>query len=260
METEEVPILRITEQDSRELKDTVTLEFSLTITLNQQELATLLCSPTKLDYLAIGFLASEGLIKSKGEIEKITVDEDKGTVQVIAGGNRDLSADINSARLIASSGGRGTTFQQTIKNRHTEIQSHRQVTASEVYALMAEFTERSKVFKATGGVHSAALCDNDIIVFSEDIGRHNALDKVLGECLWQDLPTEDRILVTSGRISSEILLKAAQRNIPILVSKSAPTNMGVKLATDLGMTLIGFVRGRRMNIYSCAWRVLTDAE
>jgi FdhD protein len=74
------------------------------------------------------------------------------------------------------------------------------------------------------------------------------------------VPTEDGIIITSGRVSSEILLKAARRNIPILVSKSAPTNLGAKLAADLGMTLIGFVRGRRMNIYSCAWRVLTDAE
>jgi FdhD protein len=110
-------------------------------------------------------------------------------------------------------------------------------------------------------VHSAALCDTkSILVFSEDIGRHNAIDKVFGECLLKDIPIHDRLLVTSGRVSSEILSKAAKRRIPLLISKSAPTNLGVQLANEVGITLIGFVREKRMNVYTHRWRVLSRGK
>ena len=95
-------------------------------------------------------------------------------------------------------------------------------------------------------------------MFSEDIGRHNAIDKVFGECILKELPTDDHIVVTSGRVSSEIIYKVVKRNIPILISKSAPTNRGVELATDLGITLVGFVREGRMNLYTHARRVVSD--
>ena len=121
---------------------------------------------------------------------------------------------------------------------------------------MDEFIQCSPVYKATGGVHSAALCNaGSIIVFSEDIGRHNAIDKIFGQCLLEDMPTEGHLILTSGRVSSEILLKVARRNVPMLVSKAAPTDMGIKLANDLRITLIGFARGKKMNIYANEQRV-----
>ncbi len=257
METKDVPILRITEQDRRELQDTVVAEFSLTIVLNGRELVSLLCSPTKLDYLAIGFLSSEGLINSKDEIERLVIDGERGIAQVTTTSTGEPAAYIPSGRSIASSGGRGTGSYRTLDDsRRVEIKSPVQVTAAEGFALVEEFVQRSKVFKSTGGVHSAALCDTgNILIFTEDIGRHNAIDKVFGECILNDVPTDDRIIVTSGRVSSEILLKVAKRNIPILISKSAPTDVGVNLAGDLGITLIGFARGRRMNVYTCPWRI-----
>jgi FdhD protein len=124
---------------------------------------------------------------------------------------------------------------------------------------MRDFQDRSEVFKNTGGVHAAALSSADgIELFSEDIGRHNAVDKVFGRCLLENIETKDKLLLVTGRISSEILLKVARRGIPALVSKSAPTDSGVKLAEKLGITLIGFVRGHRMNVYAHAERVLAD--
>jgi len=94
------------------------------------------------------------------------------------------------------------------------------------------------------------------LVFKEDISRNNALDKLFGECILKDIPTEERMVVTSCRISSEILCKVAKRNIPILISKSAPTNLAVRLAAEAGITLIGFVRAKRMNVYANEWRVI----
>lgn len=122
---------------------------------------------------------------------------------------------------------------------------------------MEQFQNHCRVYRETGGTHGAALCDrHNILVSSEDIGRHNAIDKVLGECFVKDIATADRIMLTSGRVSSEILRKIALRNVPILASISAPTDLGVKLAADCGMTLLGFIREGRINGYTNTWRLL----
>ena len=257
---EKFPILRVTEQGRSEEEDIITAEFALTIILNNQELVTLLCSPADLKYLAIGFLSSEGLLKSKDEIKKIVVDDQRGVVRVETEEDKGLASQLLFKRLITSGCGRGASFYSDadVKNQ-AKVESQIKISAPQVFTLVKEFQHRSQVYKSTGGVHSAALCDTkSILVFSEDIGRHNAIDKIFGECILTDLPTEDRLIITSGRISSEILLKVARRNIPILISKSAPTNLGVRLATDLGVTLIGFARGKRMNVYTDSWRVAAE--
>ena len=116
--------------------------------------------------------------------------------------------------------------------------------------------EKAELFRITGGIHSAALCTPEgVVYFCEDIGRHNAVDKIIGLCLKNSVTIEDKILVTSGRISSEILVKTAKLGIPILISRAAPTTLSIELADKLGITLIGFVRGRRFNVYCHTDRV-----
>ena len=207
--------------------------------------------------MAIGFLASEGLIKSKDEIKKIIVDDQNGVVRVETEDGKKLANERLFKRLITSGCGRGISFYRAADVEGlAKIKSQIGISTVKIFTLAKEFQHRSQIYRATGGVHSAALCDTkNILLFSEDIGRHNAIDKIFGECILRDIPTDDRILITSGRISSEILLKVAKRDIPILISKSAPTNLGVKLANDLGVTVIGFVRGERMNVYTNGWRV-----
>ena len=259
-ETERFPILHIDDQGASRIENAVVEEFSLTIYLNDQELATLLCSPTNLNYLAAGFLLSEGLIQGKGDIKRILVDADKGAVRVEAHGHEGYSSEISLKRLITSGGGRGFSVCD-VPDAKTRVASEIQISTQKVFALMDEFVQRSELYRATGGVHSAALCDStSILFFAEDIGRHNAIDKIFGRCALEDIPTTDRIVLTSGRISSEILLKVAKRNIPVIISKSAPTNLAVRLAGDLGITLIGFVRGRSMNAYTNDWRIATDGQ
>ena len=255
------PIQRVTKEGKQDSEDVVTIELPLTIIVNNKELTTLLCSPTDLKYLAIGFLASEGLIKGKAEIKKIIVDEKRGVARVEAVEDKELAPDVFK-RLITSGCGRGVSFHSAADvQEQSKVESQTTISNVEVFTLVREFQHRSQVFKTTGGVHSAALCDTkNILVFNEDIGRHNAIDKIFGECMLTDIPTDDRIIITSGRVSSEILLKVAKRNIPILISKSAPTNLGVRLANGLGITLIGFVRGERMNVYASGWRVTTNGK
>jgi len=260
-EVEKIPILRLTEEGENDTEDIVTRELPLTIILNNRELVTLLCSPVNLKYLAVGFLFSEGLLKSKDEIKKIIVDERRGVVRVETEETGELVREALFKRLITSGCGRGASFYSAADATGQKVESQLEMSAHEVFTLVGEFQHRSWTYRATGGVHSAALCDTkNILLFSEDIGRHNAIDKIFGECVLKDIPTDDRIIITSGRISSEILLKVAKRNIPMLISKSAPTDLGVKLANDLGVTLLGFVRGKRINAYTNNWRIVRDGK
>ena len=256
-ETEKIPILRLTEEGRSNIEDIVAREFPLTIVLNNQELVTLLCSPTDLNYLAIGFLVSEGLLRDKDEIKKIMVDDHRGVVRVETEDDKALANELVFKRFITSGCGRGASFYNAADAQsQPTVESRTQMSTHQVLSLTSDFQHRSQIYRATGGVHSAALCDTkSILIFSEDIGRHNAIDKIFGECILEDIPTDGRMIITSGRISSEILLKVARRDIPIIISKSAPTDLGVRLANDLGITLIGFVRGKRMNAYTNNWRI-----
>jgi FdhD protein len=255
-QVEKVAISYVTPDGKQAAEDIIVREFPLTIMLNDLELVTLLCSPADLKYLALGFLFSEGLLKSKKDVRRVTVDERKGVVRVET--TADMTADGEAVfkRLITPGCGRGASFYSAADTGLEKVESGLTVTAAEIFELMKHFQHRSLVFRTTGGVHSAALCDKaNILVFHEDIGRHNAIDKIFGQCFDHDLPVEEHLILTSGRISSEIVVKVARRKVPVLISKSAPTSAGVRLAGELGITLIGFVRGARMNVYTHDVRV-----
>ena len=261
-ETERFLTLRVTEQDRSRIEDTVVREFPLTIFLNNQELVTLLCSPTDLKYLAVGFLASEGLIKGRGDIKKILADDQRGVVRVETEEDKEFASQLIFKRFITSGCGRGASFYSAADVQgQAKIESQVRISALDVFSLVKESQHYSQIYRTTHGVHSAALCDSKrILVFAEDIGRHNAIDKIFGQCLLESIPTDGHMIITSGRISSEILLKVAKRNIPIIISKSAPTNLAVRLSDDFNITLIGFVRGKRMNAYTNDWRIVIDGE
>jgi FdhD protein len=253
----QVSVLRINDGLRSNGDDLVAVESPLTIILDNQELVTVLCSPVNLKYLAVGFLFSEGLLKDKNDIKKVVIDERKGVAWVETNGNTEINAEVMHKRLITSGCGRGAAFYSFADAQSSaQVESGVKINSSETCALVNEFQHRSEVHKATHGVHSAALCDTqNMLLFSDDIGRHNAVDKIFGECILEGIQTNDRMIIVSARISSEMLLKVARKNIPVVVSIAAPTSMGVKLANDLGITLIGLVRGKRMNVYSGAWRV-----
>ncbi|MEJ2047976.1 MAG: formate dehydrogenase accessory sulfurtransferase FdhD [Dehalococcoidia bacterium] len=255
-ELEKFPVLRFNKEDRSNEELAVAKEFLFTIFVNDQELATLLCSPGNLRYLAVGFLASEGLLQSKDAIKKMEIDDWLGTAHIeIEGFDKDEK--FFTKRLIASGCGGAATFYSAADVATLKVESAMKISPDEVFALAKEFQHSSQLYLATHGVHSAALADrSEIILFSEDIGRHNAVDKIFGKCLLEDIPTDDRIIISSGRISSEITHKVAKRGVPIIVSISAPTSLGLKTADKLGITLIGSVRGQKMNVYTHPQRVV----
>jgi len=255
-ESERFPILRVTREDQSSIEVAVAKEFLFTIFLNDRELATLLCSPGELQYLAVGFLASGGLISSKDEIKKLEVDDWLGTAHIEIEGVKNTNGGIFTNRLIASGCGGAATFYSVADAATPKVESSMKISPDEVFALVNVIQHRSQLYLTTHGVHSAALADGkSILIFSEDIGRHNAIDKIFGKCFLEDIPTDNRIIITTGRTSSEILHKVAKKGIPIIISISVPTNLGVRIADNLGITLIGSVRGKKINVYTNDWRV-----
>jgi FdhD protein len=158
--------------------------------------------------------------------------------------------------MITSGCGRGVSFYSEVDIATRKIESKLQISSSHIIQLVKEFQMSSPIYKATHGVHSAALCDEKhILIFKEDIGRHNAIDKIFGRCLLEDIPIDNKMVITSGRISSEIVFKVAKRHTPIIISISAPTDLGIKTAEKLGITLVSSVRGTRMIVSTNVWRV-----
>lgn len=252
--TTRVDIQRYNAGKQESVSDTVTREMALTIKLNGREIATMLCSPDATVELAVGYLQSEGLLTPASDIQNIVTEN--SAVSVTA--SNVAATGTTPGKLVYSSGGKGVKTpddKTTLPPVNTDIK----LSAPAILRVMGEFQQRAATFKATGGTHSAALWDGrEILIFREDIGRHNALDKVFGECLLENIDTTDKAIITSGRVSSEILLKVARRRVPALLSKSAPTDAGVRLADEFGLTLVGFARGDRLNIYAGSERIADD--
>ncbi|OGO79061.1 MAG: sufurtransferase FdhD [Clostridiales bacterium GWB2_37_7] len=255
--TRSVRILRYVGEKSNVVDDIVVKEYPLTIFLNDEELVTLLCSPKALDFLVYGFLISEGIIQYKKDLIDIKVDEEKGVIDVFTSQQKDMTSYFMGKRMMTTGCGGGTVFyniHDVINCRPAE--DGLKVDGSKLLALMREFSAASEIFQNTGGVHSAALSDgNKILVYHEDVGRHNALDKVLGEAFIKDILFTDKIILTSGRISSEMLTKAAKRGISIVVSRSAPMDLALRIGEAMNITIVGFVRGNRMNVYTGSSRI-----
>jgi FdhD protein len=256
------PIVRYEDGILREQTDEIVTEFPLTILLNGEEFATMVCTPTHLDELVIGFLASEGVIRSENDIVQLQIDESKGFAYVDLNVKATTSQQFYSKRFIGSCCGKSRQFYFYNDARTARTSTSKMtIKPKQCISLMKALQNSSTVFKDTGGVHNASLCSKDeMIIARTDIGRHNALDKILGYCLQNRVPIQDKIIAFSGRISSEVLLKAAKIGVGVILSKSAPTDLAIKLAHDLNITAVGFIRGNSFNVYSHPERIAEKIE
>lgn len=251
-------VMKFTGEAFEELEDLAAVEFPLTIYLDEEEFATIVCTPTYFEELIVGFLASEGIIRKYEDIESLDIDGSRGFAYVSLRIKQSINKDFHSKRIIGSCCGKSRQFyfHNDAKTAKT-IMTRQQISVKQCLALMDELQKTSADFHSTGGVHNAALGTKEGLLFSySDIGRHNALDKVFGHCLINKIPIKDKIIVFSGRISSEVVLKVAKIGAGILISKSAPTTLGIELADDLGITVLGFVRNGQLNLYSHPERII----
>jgi len=242
-------ITAVKENERLKKTDEVAVEHLLKIYVNKKRFLSITCSPENLEYLVFGLLFSDGLIKDKSEVRSLNVKN--GCCYAEVKEDRSLS---HHQRIRSS--GCGNAFFTPPKMEKVSAPFFT-VSPETILNLTKDLEKISQTYHSTGGVHSAALADQErIVLFSEDIGRHNAVDKVIGEALVKGINPADKIFLTSGRISSEIVSKIARANGSVIVSKSAPTNWAVKLARFYQMTLIGFARGKRFNLYTHPERVL----
>jgi len=223
-------------------------EMALTLYVNGEELVTILCTPDKLNCLVLGYLYSEGIIAGLGDVTSMRVCEEESLAEVRL--SKEYTLPVR--RTLTSGCGGGISFT----TQGQKVESSLVVMPTRILPLMAQLLGQAELFQACGGVHASALSDtNDLLVMAEDIGRHNTLDKIQGECLLTGLSSKDGLLLTTGRLSSEMVLKAAKMGAPIIISRSSPMGHAISLARDLGITLVAYARSTRLTVYSCEWRL-----
>ncbi len=251
---------RVYERDGgwAEREQHLTRELPVTLHLNGREVVTLLCAGHHLDELAVGFFFAEGFLKDRGELEGIRVDPTKGRVEVTIRGEPHLASKLWSKRTVTSGCGKGSAFYHALDALLSKpCLSPLRVTPAQVGARMDELNRLSETYRRTHGVHNTALATpEELVVFRDDIGRHNAADMVVGHVFLHGLPLADKLLLTTGRLTSEILLKAARVGVPVLISRNAATGLAVELAQKLNITLIGYARAGRFTVYAGAERLL----
>jgi len=254
---ETLRVKRFKENSSEEVEVSLIKEVPLTISLNNKEVVTLLCLGDHMRELALGFLGSEGFIEKFSDIKSVKMDEEKGSAEIETVSDNPLITQLFERRTITSGCGKGSTFYNVMDAfKCKRIESDIKIQAAYLMGLMKRLHENSELYRDTHGVHNAALADlSGILVFREDIGRHNAVDKINGYSLLNNITLSDKILVTTGRVSSEILIKAGKMGIPIILSRSVPTALAVSIAEEIGITIAGFARGGSVSVYSHGERV-----
>ncbi len=229
----------------------------VSIFVNGEELATVMCSPREQDRFALGFLCNEGIITSVADVRALHVCPSGACVDVWL-----TRADfVRPNRLILTSGcGGGVTFDDLTKTIEP-LESALTIRPQKLAELLIEMQQRAALYARSRGVHTSALADGEkIIVLAEDVGRHNTIDKVRGACLIEQIDPRDKILLCTGRISSEMINKAARMGCPIVASRTSPTSLSVQLARQWNITLAGYVRRDSMNVYAHPGRLKSTAE
>lgn len=229
------------------------VEMPVSLTVNGEVWLTFMCTPVDLEALAVGFLYNEGIIKKINEVEDARVCEHGDNVDVWL---THTAEQPTSWRRTSGCTG-GVTAVDLLARPNVSLNGNNLKVQPEAIGRLVEMLfEAQSLYRETGGVHTSVLSDGEKILLSaEDIGRHNTLDKIAGLCLMNNIWPETKILMTTGRISSEMLQKAAQLNVPILISRTSPSSLSIEMAERYGITLIGYARKHRFNVYSNAQRV-----
>jgi FdhD protein len=256
----ELPVWRYRQGQVQNAPDKVVVEEPLEIRLAGEPFQMLMRLPGLEKELALGFLFTEGIVRHLAEVITIhfcgtatdpllppnVVDVMLTEAALARRGRRHLEVSYSSCGLCAKEA------VDEIRSKVTPVSSTLTLSPDQLLALMARLPDAQAVFQATGGTHAVALAspDGQVFLSAEDVGRHNAMDKVIGRALWEKRNFAEMVALLSGRISFEMALKAARAGLPILAAVSAPTTMAIELAQELNLTLAGFARGKNLNIYT----------
>ena len=233
-------------------------ERPVTLYFNGREVVTLLCAGHHLDELAVGFFHAEGFLRAPADLEGVRVDEEAGKVDVRATTDAALVERMWSKRTISSGCGKGSVFYHALDALLSKpVTNALLVSRRQIVERMEELLRLSETYRHTHGVHNTVLAAPDRVeLFRDDIGRHNAVDMVVGHAFLNGVSLDDKLLLTTGRLTSEILIKAAKVGIPILISRNTATSLAVRLAQSLTITLIGYVRAGKFTVYSGDERIV----
>lgn len=251
-----VVIDKLIENEATMVEDVTIDEARLNLFLNGEKAISMMCIPKDQDAHAIGFLMSENVISSIADIEELIVSPDGLRVDVKAKIDEDSLQNLYKEKTLVSGCGGGITGNVEGSLEIPFNQTAFKIKPTTIYTEVKKFYQESELYNLTGCVHKAMIYLLDgTTVTAEDIGRHNAIDKAIGKCKLKGLDTTKSILFVSGRLSSEMVTKAVMHRVPIIVSRTAPTYLGVQTAHKHGLTLIGFARGKKMNLYTHGGRI-----
>lgn len=234
------------------------VEAPMTLYINGRQWVTLLCTPTRLSFLTLGFLYTSRVIASIDEVIYMRVCEEDSIIEVQLPEGPELDAALSRPRTLTSGCGGGTSFE--LVEGLEPVASAAPVLPEDVLAAMHSLHAASEAYRESGGIHTCGLsAGRELLIVAEDVGRHNAVDKIVGECLWSATPTEAKWLLSSGRISSEMALKAARLAVPVVISHTSPTSLAIDVARMLNVTLIGYAKAQKFIVYTGAERLRAAA-
>lgn len=258
-----VPTIAVTAvdeyQNTREMH--IADERPLTIYVDSYEIVTLMTLGTQPELLSLGYLKNQGIVDSIEEIKSIQVDWEVSAAAVTTFAERDDWRERLGPRIVTTGCGQGTVYGNILEQLEQINLSPLKLKQSNVYTLLKNLNAYNEVYKNAGAVHGCALCENwDVSIFTEDVGRHNAVDAIAGQMWLDGIDGANKIFYTTGRLTSEMVIKVAQMGISVLLSRSGITQMGLKLAQDLGVTLFARLKGKHFLIYSGAENIEFDVE
>ncbi len=245
-------ITRFQKGQFSKVDDLIAIEKRIRVAVNGKEVLSLYCTPTMVKELVVGIFMTEGIIEGSWCIDRINiVYGEEVFIDIPADGKVATDDAVITSGCIG-----GITFPKRLKIERAK--DHFRISHTALSNIFKKFQNASTLYQATGCVHSAALSDGrELIVLAEDIGRHNAVDKIIGYAIIEGIPFENKVMLASGRLSSEIVAKCAKWQIPVVASRTSPTSLAVDIAERGGVTVVGFVRGSRFNIYTCPERVIS---
>ncbi len=253
--TMRVPIIKINDNSTAYTNDTIIKEDRLNLYLNGSKIISTMCILKDQDSYAVGFLMSEGVIENIDDIRDIEISRNGLNVYINAIINDDNMSNLFHEKTLTSGCCVGVSANFEGKIIEKFLSQKIEFSIEQIKQSLYEFQKNTDLFSLTGCVHKAMLFCDDKIFTSEDIGRHNALDKALGKAKMARANTKEALLIVSGRLSMEMVIKCAMHDIPVVVSNAATTALGIKSAQNLGITLIGFARNGNLNIYTHSNRI-----